>query len=72
MTLKIVTIYIPEKYLDCIKIMVDFGYFPSRSEAIRQSLRLFLSKESEFIKDIEPEVFGNLKEIQMDVLCGNK
>ena len=70
--IKIVTINIPEQYLDCLKTMVDLGYFPSRSEAVRQALKLFLTKEANLVKEIEHDQFKILKERQMDALIGTK
>lgn len=70
MPLKIITINIPDQYLDCIKVLTDFGYFPSRSEAIRQAIKQFLYKETQLIKDLDPDVFGNLKDVQMKALIG--
>lgn len=70
--LKIVTINIPEQYLDCLKTLVDLGYFPSRSEAVRQALKQFLTKEANLVKDIEHDQFKILKERQMDALIGSK
>ena len=55
--LKIVTINIPEQYLDCLKTLVDLGYFPSRSEAVRQAFKQFLSKEANLVKEIEHDQF---------------
>jgi len=52
--------------------MVDLGYFPSRSEAVRQALKLFLTKEANLVKDIEHDQFKVLKERQMDALIGTK
>lgn len=72
MAMKICTIHIPNQYLECIQIMQDLGYFPSRSEAIRQALKIFLSKETKLIKDMDPENFREIKEIQMNVLIGGK
>ena len=70
--IKIVTINIPEQYLDCLKTMVDLGYFPSRSEAVRQALKFFLTKEANLVKEIEHEQFKLLKTAQMDALIGSK
>ena len=70
--LKIVTINIPEPYLDCLKTLVDLGYFPSRSEAVRQALKQFLTREANLVKDIEHDQFKVLKERQMDALIGSK
>ncbi|WP_147665248.1 ribbon-helix-helix domain-containing protein [Promethearchaeum syntrophicum] len=70
--MKIVTINIPEQYLDCLKTLVDLGYFPSRSEAVRQALNQFLTKEANLVKEIEHDQFKVLKERQMNALIGSK
>jgi len=57
-TIKIITINLPQKYLDAIQILQDFRIYPSRSEAIRVALRRFLSNELEFDRKLED---GNFK-----------
>lgn len=66
--MKIVTINIPDQYLDCMKTMIDIGIYPNRSEAVREALKLFLRKEKELNKDLDPERFRELKEHQLDQL----
>ncbi len=68
--LKITTVNLPEQYIECLDILVDLGYFPSRSEAMRQLLKQFLSKEENFKKEIVSSVFFELKSIQMNCLIG--
>jgi len=70
--LKIVTLNLPDQYLACIKVLVDLGFYPSRSEAIRQALKGFLSKESRIIKEFEPINFETLKVHQMNALIGRE
>ena len=48
MALKIVTINIPNIYLDYIEKMKQKGEVPSRSEAIRRAIGDFLKHESIF------------------------
>ncbi len=64
--MKIVTINVPNQYLDCLETMVNMGFFPSRSEAVRQALKRFLIKEEAINKGLQPEEFQSLKEIQLD------
>jgi Arc/MetJ-type ribon-helix-helix transcriptional regulator len=45
MPLQIITINLPEQYLDAIQYLNDRGVYPSRSEAIRTALLEFLPKE---------------------------
>ncbi|MFX1374468.1 MAG: ribbon-helix-helix domain-containing protein [Promethearchaeota archaeon] len=55
--MKIITINLPEKYLQAIQILNDMGIYPSRSEAIRIALHDFLSKELKMYNDLEDESF---------------
>ena len=66
--MKIVTINIPDQYLDCIQVLVNLGYYPSRSEAVRQALKRFLTEESKITTDMEPENFQALKSEQMEAM----
>jgi Arc/MetJ-type ribon-helix-helix transcriptional regulator len=66
--MKIVTINIPDQYLDCIESMVNLGFYPSRSEAVREALKQFIVRESKFTKDIEKPSFEAMKRKQMGVL----
>ena len=68
--MKICTINLPEQYVESLRYLVDLGYFPSRSEAIRQALKQFLTKENNFVKAISSPVFYNLKSNQMNCLIG--
>ena len=61
--MKIVTVNIPESYLESIKNLLDSkahpgGIYPSRSELIRVAVREFLIKElrraKDLIKYVEP------------------
>jgi Arc/MetJ-type ribon-helix-helix transcriptional regulator len=59
--LKIVTVNIPESYLESIKRLIgENGLYPSRSELIRVAVREFLIKElrraNEMIKYKEVEI----------------
>ncbi|MGQ4874029.1 MAG: ribbon-helix-helix domain-containing protein [Promethearchaeota archaeon] len=58
--MKIITINLPEKYLDAIQTLNDLGIYPSRSEAIRIALRDFLSKELKMYEELETENFKML------------
>jgi len=58
--LKIVTVNIPESYIEAIeKLIGENGLYPSRSELIRCAVREFLLKELKMAKNIvkytEPE-----------------
>lgn len=66
--MKIVTINIPNQYLDCIETMVNMGFYPSRSEAVRQALKQFLAREADFNTNLGVEEFKALKETQYNVM----
>ena len=46
--MKIITINLPEKYLNVIQTLIDLQTYPSRSEVIRLALQDFLEPELEF------------------------
>ncbi|MHA2006532.1 MAG: ribbon-helix-helix domain-containing protein [Promethearchaeota archaeon] len=58
--MKIITINLPEKYLQAIQILNDMGIYPSRSEAIRIALRDFLGKELKMYNDLDDTSFKTL------------
>lgn len=64
--MKIVTINIPDQYLDCIESMVNLGFFPSRSEAVREALKQFLTNEVELNKGLDTSSFELMKRNQME------
>ena len=64
--MKIITINLPQKYLDAIETLINLGYYPSRSEAIRIALRDFLGAELEMFNKLERESFQKLKKTQLN------
>ena len=70
--MKIVTINIPDQYLDCLEIMVNMGFYPSRSEAVRQALKQFLVHEQEVNEGLTVEVFKDLKQTQLEAMMSFK
>lgn len=58
--MKIITINLPEKYLEAIQTLNDLGVYPSRSEAIRTALSQFLSDELKMFQNLEDETFKML------------
>jgi Arc/MetJ-type ribon-helix-helix transcriptional regulator len=58
--MKIITINLPEKYLEAIQILNDLGIYASRSETIRIALKDFLKDELEMYQDLEGETFKKL------------
>ena len=45
--MKMITVHIPERYLEALETLVDHGHFPSRSEAIRVAIRDLIRNELE-------------------------
>jgi Arc/MetJ-type ribon-helix-helix transcriptional regulator len=68
MPMKIITINVPDQYLDCIESMVNLGFFPSRSECVRECLKQFLMSEAELNKSLDSQYFELLKRNQMESL----
>jgi len=65
--MRIVTINIPESYLDAIAELVgEKGLYPSRSELIRVAVRQFLLKELEIAKKMEKNNMEHKKEQDFD------
>ena len=58
--MKIITINLPEKYLEAIQTLNDLGVYPSRSEAIRCALSEFLTDELKMFENLEDETFKML------------
>ncbi|MBD3195938.1 MAG: ribbon-helix-helix protein, CopG family [Candidatus Lokiarchaeota archaeon] len=58
--MQIITINLPEKYLDAIQTLNDLGVYPSRSEAIRNALSDFLSDEIKMYEELDDERFKTL------------
>jgi len=58
--MKIITINLPEKYLEAIQTLNDLGLYPSRSEAIRTALSEFLDDELKMFNSLEEDTFKML------------
>ncbi|MFW9970122.1 MAG: ribbon-helix-helix domain-containing protein [Candidatus Odinarchaeota archaeon] len=72
--IKIVTVNIPESYIDSIeKLVGEEGLYPSRSELIRVAVRDFLLRELKMAdnmakyKEEEPEEFDESKFVRIPV-----
>jgi Arc/MetJ-type ribon-helix-helix transcriptional regulator len=63
--MKIATINIPDEYLNCIEILVNLGYYPSRSECVREALKQFLGREVQLNENLKAENFERVKSAQM-------
>ena len=60
--MRIITINLPEKYLDAIEVLNDMGKYPSRSKAIRIALKNFLADELQMYQNLDKEKFETLME----------
>ncbi|MCP4763111.1 MAG: ribbon-helix-helix protein, CopG family [archaeon] len=49
--MKLITLYLPDKYLDILESFVDEGLFPNRSEAIRMAVRDLIKNERKFMEN---------------------
>jgi len=58
--MKIITINLPEKYLEAIQTLNDLGVYASRSEAIRVALGQFLNDEIKMFENLEDKTFKML------------
>jgi len=58
--MKIITINLPEKYLEAIQTLNDLGVYASRSEAIRTALGEFLGDELKMFENLDEETFKML------------
>ena len=47
--MKLITLHIPQKFLEVLDELVAKGWFPNRSEAIRVAIRDFLREMKKFI-----------------------
>ncbi|MCP6718905.1 MAG: ribbon-helix-helix domain-containing protein [Patescibacteria group bacterium] len=72
--MKIVTVNVPESYLDSIKRLVgEGGLYPSRSELIRCAVREFLIKELKMVnemikfKDVKVEEFDDKTHVRVPI-----
>lgn len=62
MAMKIITINLPEKYIDAIAELTSMGKYPSRSKAIRIALKDFLGDELQTYQELDdPELFKLLE-----------
>ena len=52
-SMRIVTINVPQSYLDALQSFVDNGLYNSRSQLVRECLKEFLDREIQFITDLK-------------------
>jgi len=65
--MQICTINVPDSYLDCIEVLINMGFYPSRSEAVRAALKQFLKRDGKFVEEIETSNFREMKESQLEL-----
>jgi len=53
--MKLITLYIPESYLEALDRLVNQRYYPNRAEAIRMAIRDLLKTEvwERLLEDVE-------------------
>ena len=57
--IRVITVHVPESYIEALRILVDSGYYPSISEAIRIAIRdLIFSELRNLEAEAEAERFG--------------
>jgi len=70
-SMKMITLYIPQKYLEAIEYLINQKYFPNRSELIRVAIRDLILKElkiNEIISKHEDEIMSAfLKDIEQEI-----
>lgn len=66
--MKIATINIPDDFLADIETLVNLGFYPSRSECVREALKQFLDLEIKMTRDLSPANFEELKNRQMETM----
>jgi len=54
-SMKMITVYIPDRYLYELEELVRDGYFPNRSEAIRMAIRDIIKNERAKSKSVMDE-----------------
>lgn len=55
MGMKVVTVHLPEPYIEALDELVKRKRYPNRAEAIRMAVRDFLMEEFRIIQDEEEE-----------------
>jgi len=59
---QIVTINIPDSYLEAIDTLIKFKYYNNRSQIVSIAIEEFLQKEDKFFMAIQPQIFFPLLE----------
>ncbi len=53
--MKLITLHIPQKFIEALDELVAKGWYPNRSEAIRVAIRDFLREMKKFMMTSERE-----------------
>lgn len=64
--IKLISVNLPESYLNVIEVMVSEGKFPNRSEAIRVAIRDLVKTEYMIEETIKNSTSSNLLEQEFD------
>lgn len=61
--MKMLTVFIPESYIEFLDLLVVNERFPSRSEAIRSAIRDLVKQEFLFTKVIQNSAIEDMKKV---------
>lgn len=61
-----ITLFVPEKYLEAIENLISSNHFPNRSEAIRSAIRDLIIKEYKLDEKLEMSKDRNNKIKKLD------
>jgi Arc/MetJ-type ribon-helix-helix transcriptional regulator len=61
--MKMLTVFIPESYIEFLDLLVVNERFPSRSEAIRSAIRDLVKQEFLFSKVIQNSAIDEMKKV---------
>lgn len=64
--MKMITLFVPEKYLEAIENLISSNHFPNRSEAIRSAIRDLIIKEYKLDEKLEMSKDRNNKIKKLD------
>jgi len=59
--MKLITLHVPEKFIEALDELVARGWFPNRSEAIRVAIRDFLRDMKRFMLGKREEETSNYR-----------
>lgn len=62
--MRIVTINVPDSYLNAFQILIEKGFYNSRSQIVRESIKDMLDKEKQFVEDLQPKNFEKIKALE--------